>query len=197
MINLPDYPGPSAAEAVLIDFGGFLQPGLGGRVQRIDRPGNRFKLVVTMPPLRSAEDGRIWVSRLIRGKSEGVRIDYPLLDFNPGTPGAVVIDGAGQAGRTLLVRGATPNYAFREGQPFSIEQDDQHYLYFVDGPALADASGDASLSISPMLRAETIDGAVCHFGKPMIEGYIMGDEWRWQMSLEHHIGIQFEIAERA
>lgn len=196
MIDLPDWAVPDGAEPWLQDFGGFLTPGLGGAMQRIDRMGNRFGISASFPPMFSKDRGRILVSRLIRGKTEGVRMEYPLLSFKPGAPGSPVVDGAGQSGRTLAVRGATPHYAFREGQPFSLEEDGQHYLHFVDAGVIADASGDAELAISPMLRIEPSDGATCHFARPMIEGYILGEEWRWQMSLSHHLGIAFGLVER-
>lgn len=198
MIELPSWAVPNSATPSYRDFGGFLTPSLGGEVQRIDRMGNRFGIAVTFPPIVGKQRGRILVSRLIRGKTEGVRIEYPLLDFAPGLPGTVLVDGAGQSGRTLNVKGATPNYAFREGQPFSIERaDGRHYLHFVDEQTYADASGDAELPISPMLRYEFEDESVCHFAKPMIEGFIHGEDWRWAMSVERFIGIEFEIMERA
>lgn len=198
MIELPTWAVPNGASPFLIDFGGLLTPGLGGEVQRIDRMGNRTGITVSYPPVLGKDRGRILVSRLIRAKTEGVRIEYPLLDFAPGQPGAVVVDGAGQTGRTLTVRGATPNYAFKEGQPFSVENAaGRHYLHFLDEQVFADATGDAELSISPMLREEFADGDTCHFAKPMIEGFIEGEEWRWRMSIERHIGVDFEIRERA
>lgn len=198
MIELPDWAVPNGAEPFLVDFGGFLTPALGGEVQRIDRMGNRFGVSLSFPPVRGKDRGRILVSRLIRAKTEGIRIEYPLLDFAPGQPGAVAVDGAGQTGRTLVVKDAEPFYAFREGQPFSIENaGGRHYLHFVDGEVIADTNGDAELSISPMLREEFADGDLCHFAKPMIEGFIHGEEWRWQMMLERLIPVQFEVRERA
>lgn len=198
MIELPTWAVPNGASPFLIDFGGFLTPGLGGEVQRIDRMGNRFGITVSLPPVVGKDRGRILVSRMIRAKTEGVRIEYPLLDFAPGNAGTILIDGAGQTGRTLDVKGALPHYAFREGQPFSVENSDgRHYLHFVDTDAVADAAGDASLTISPMLREEFGDGDSCHFAKPMVEGFIEGDEWRWRLSIERHINIEFELRERA
>ena len=196
MIDLPAYPGPNACTPRLLDFGGFLEPGLGGETQRLNRQGNRYGVAITLPPLESAREGRIWVSRLIRGKSEGARIDYPLLDFDPGVPGAFLVDGAGQSGRVLHLRGGTPHYAFKEGQPFSLEIAGQHFLYFLDQQAIADGAGSAAIQFSPMLRKQPPDGAALHLSKPMIEGYIMGDELSWQLAVDRTIGLSFEIHER-
>lgn len=197
MIELPTWAVPNGASPFLIDFGGFLTPMLGGEVQRINRMGSRFGIAVTYPPVMGKDKGRILVSRLIRGKAEGVRIEYPLLDFAPGQPGTVLVDGASQSGSTLEVKGATPFYAFREGQPFSIYSGSRHYLHFVTEETIADASGDAELPITPMLRIEPANNDPCHFAKPMIEGFIMGDEWRWTMMIERMIPVEFEIRERA
>ncbi len=145
----------------------------------------------------SAGDGRRWVSRLMRGKTEGVRMEYPLLSFDPGAPGSPTVNGSGQTGTSLLVDAGTPNYVYREGQPFSILTGGRHHLYFVRTETIASNTGTATLPVTPMLRVAHLDNDVCHFGKPMIEGYILGDEFMWSMSLEHHIGIAFDIIEAA
>jgi hypothetical protein len=197
MIELPDWAVPSAATPGYIDFGGFLTPGLGGAVQRLDRMGNRFKLAVSFPPMPSKDRGRILIGRVIRGKTEGLRMEVPLLSFKPGSPGSPKVNGAGQSGRSLVVDGLTPNYTVREGQWLSILHDDRHYLHNVDAEVTANGSGQATLSISPMLRIEPDDNDEVHLARPMIEGFIMGEEWRWEMSLEHNMGIEFEIQEAA
>lgn len=196
MIDLPNDAGATNAVPRLADFGGFLEPGLGGEVQRINRMGSRFAVAFTMRPLTSQSQGRIWVSRLIRGVSEGVRWAYPLLDFKPGVPGQFVVNGGGQAGRTLQLRGGTPNYAFREGQPFSIEVNGQHFLHFIDTTSIANGTGSASITFSPMLRVQPPDGSKIHLARPMIEGYVMGDQLSWQLSLNRTIGLSFVIHER-
>lgn len=197
MIDLPDYPSPNDASAGLVDYGTFLTPPLGGPTQRIDRMGNRFKLSVSLPPLQSASDGRRWVSRLLRGKTEGVRMEYPLLGFDPGLPGSPTVNGSGQTGRTLIIAGATPNYIFREGQFFSIVTGGRHHLYMVDAETICSAVGAATLPVSPMLRVAHLNADAIHVAQPMIEGYIMGDELSWSMSIDHHIGLGFDIVEAA
>ncbi|SMF70506.1 hypothetical protein [Allosphingosinicella indica] len=197
MIALPDWPGPADAQPGYVDFGGWQGSPLGARVQRIDRPGNRFKLAVQMPPMPSAALGRIWVSRLITGMTEGVRMEFPLLGFDPGAPGAPVADGDGQAGRVLAVRGFTPHYVMREGQFFHHASAAGLLLYKVDAETIADGAGKAEVPISPMLREEPADGEAMEFGKPMIEGRVLGEEWRWQMQLGNNIGLSFEIEELA
>lgn len=195
MIDLPEWPMPNNADVALVDWGSVLTPGLGGPAQRVNRMGSRFRISVTYPPLPSKKEGRIFVSRLVRGKSEGVRMPFPLLDFDPGAPGDVRVNGSGQTGSTLVVTTATPNYVFREGQYFSIETGGKHHLYMVAEETIANGFGQASIPISPMLRRPHLANDVCHFGKPMIEGFIGGDEISWNLSVEHLISIPFDITE--
>lgn len=197
MIELPNWAVPNGASGTLIDYGGFLTPALGGEVQRIDRPGNRFRWAFTLPPVQAKDRGRILVSRLIRAKTEGIRIEIPLLGFKPGAPGAPRVNGAGQAGRSLIVDGFTPNYAAKEGQWFNHVKEGRSYLYNMDGQTVADGSGVGTINFSPMLRAEPADNDVLEFAQPVVEGFVMGDEWSWEMSLDLHIEIQFEVVERA
>ena len=194
MIELPALAVPNGASPGLIDFGGFLTPGLGGRVQRINRLGNRFKIAVSYPPLPADGMGRIVVSRLIRGKTEGVRIEMPLL-YDPGIPGQPRVNGGGQAGRTLVCDGFAPNYSIREGQWFSHEFAGGRCLYNVDQQLTLSNTGTGTINLSPMLRVQPADNDVLNFTRPMIEGFVKGEEWRWEMSLEHNMAIQFEIEE--
>ena len=195
MIELPALAVPNGASPAILDFGGFLRPGLGGRVQRIDRMGNRFKVGFTFPPLPSVDVGRIVVARLIRGKTEGIRMEMPLLSFKPGIPGAPKVNGAGQSGRALICDGFTPYYAAKEGQWFSHHHATGSCLYNVDAQTVMNGSGAGTINLSPMLRVEPADNDVLNFATPIIEGFVAGEEWRWEMSLEHNLAIQFEIEE--
>lgn len=197
MIDLPDYPAPNGATPVYLDKGGITRGGLGAPDQRVNRLGGRFGLAVTMPVLPSAKLGRKWVARLIRAQEEGARMEWPQLDFDVGEPGTVRINGAGQAGSTLAVDGASPGYAFREGQFFSIITGGAHHIYMVTTETLANGSGQASLPIWPPLRVQHADNDLCEFRKPLIEGFVQGDVAQWELQLGNFIGLQFEIYERA
>jgi hypothetical protein len=198
MINLPDHPTPQAATPGLVDFGAFLTPSLGGPVQRVERMGSRFRIAVTMPPMPNLDYGRQWVAKLVRGKQEGVRMPWPLLGFDPGSPGDVFVHttaGVGQSGRLLQCNGGTPNYVFREGQFFSLtSRAGRSYLYMVTAET-AWVSGGFTLPIEPMLRVPALENDPLNFGKPMIEGFIMGDSFAWEMALANFVGISFDLVE--
>jgi hypothetical protein len=194
MITLPDDPAPNGATAAFVDNGGTIRPPLGGRVQRLNRIGSRYRFAFTMPPLPSLDVGRVWVSRLIRGKTEGVRMELPLLSFDPGSPGNPRVNGAGQSGSSLIVDGLSASYAIREGQWFSHVHANGRALYNA-GAITANSSGQATVPIAPMLRVEPADNDVLEFAQPIIEGFVIGEEWQWEMALDHNLGLAFEIEE--
>jgi hypothetical protein len=198
MIDLPDTPAPNGATPALIDFGGVARPALGGKLLQIVRAGSRFRINVSYPPLPSKREGRVFISRLLRGKSEGVRLEYPLLHENQGVSGNPVIDGSGQAGIAINMRGLQPHYTAKEGFWFSIQDaGGQHYLHNVAGNYSANAAGLLTLECYPPLRTSFANGAKVNFEKPMIEGLIIGDEIAWEMSLDRNLGITFVIEEAA
>ena len=196
-VTLPALPAPNGAEAALLDFGTVVKPALGGSLQRLDRMGNRHRIALTFPPMPSRDVGRVFVQRLKRAKTEGLLIEWPLLSFDVGAPGNPVVDTAGQAGRSLKLRGFTPGYAIREGQHFSIVHDGRRYLHSVDAEAVANNAGRVTVGITPMLRISPAPGALAEFGKPMVEGLVLGDEWAWQMALTHNLSMAVELHEVA
>lgn len=197
MIDLPLSPAPRDASPVPMDFGANLEPPLGGEVQRIDRLGSRWSIQVEMPPMKHEPNGRVFVSRLIRGISEGVRMAFPLLGFDPGAPGSPVVSGSGQSGRTLNIKNATAGYVFKEGQFFSLIRGTRRHLYKVDADVTVSGGGTAALPIWPMLRAQHLDGDVLEVTEPKIEGLITADQLAWQMSLGDFSGLSFELREVA
>lgn len=196
MIELPEGIVPSEVQPALIDFGSVQRPPLGGPLQRVNRLGNRFRVAVGLPPIRNKDLGRVVVSRLLRAKTEGIRIEWQLVGIEQGSPGSPLVKGAGQAGTALLCDGFRLGYGFSEGFWCSIEHLGQHYLHNVaaSGSAL---TGEATLNLTPAMRVSPADNSPVHLQKPMIEGLVIGDEFAWDYSLAHHVGIQFEIEEAA
>lgn len=196
MIELPASPAPRDVSPRLIDFGIVLRPATGAAITRIERPGSRFSAEFSFPPMMP-EVARVFVSRLLQAKAEGLRMPFPLLGVSQGLPGSPVVDGAGQSGTTLLVRGFTANYLVREGYWLSIEDaDGQHYLHNAVAAVAADATGDASLTIWPPLRVPFADGDAVHLAKPMIEGLVTS-EASWPLPVSKRVEVSFTLEEAA
>lgn len=194
-VTLPDDPAPNGVTATLMDYGGIIRPATGGAAQRIDRAGSRFRMDFTFPPMPSAETGRVFVSRLLRAKSEGIRIEFPLASSQQGAPGVPLVNGAGQSGTTIVLDGLAPYYLAREGYWLSISNGTRLYLHNVTAPAAADGSGNMTLAITPALRFPFADNAVVELAHPIVDGFVVGEEWAWQLDLAHHIGLSVTVEE--
>lgn len=196
MITLPDWAVPNDIRPSFVDAGATVRSGLTRAGTRIDRLGGHFAAEISFPPFEAGQ-GAIVLSRLLRATSEGLRVEWPLLGIDQGAPGSPVVDGAGQGGTTLALRGLTPHWAAREGWWLTLVTGGQYYLYNVADNAAADASGDLSLPIWPELRAPPADGDTALLGRPAIEGAIDDDRIAWEMSLAHHLYLTVRIEELA
>lgn len=192
-VELPSTPAPNSANPTLLDYGGIMRPGSGAAAQRVDRAGSRFRIEVGFPPMPAAT-GRVFLARLIKAKREGIRLAYPLLGVSQGSPGSPVVNGAAQSGTTLNVRGLTGGYAVQEGYWLSISNGTRSYLHVVTAAATA-SGGTMSISIAPALRFPFADGAAVNLTSPVIDGFVVGEEWSWAMDINHHLGLSVAIEE--
>lgn len=196
-ILMPTSPGIRTAKPRLRDFGGWIEGPSGGAAQRLNRPGNRFASDIQVATSRSTDEGRIVAARLMRGLTEGILLPFPQ-DFDPGAVGdAVVVDGAGQLGSMLKLRGfPAGGYTVREGQFFSIIYGGRRYLHAsaADTPT---SGGGCTLPIFPMLRISPNDGAVCEFATPMIEGFITGNQLEYALQTAPYLDVSFTVQEAA
>lgn len=194
-IALPTCPIPEDAVPYVRDFGGVLTPFLGGPEQRINRIGTRLGMRFNMPPMEG-EDARAFVSRLLRGKLGSVVMRWHLADFDPGEPGAPLINSAVSGGSAISIKGLTAGYTVSEGQFFSIIHDGRRYVHMSTGDVEASGGGVAAVSIFPPLRTALSVNDVVEMAAPMIEGMVSpGDELSWQIASTLETGISFTVAE--
>lgn len=193
-VELPATPAPNAVSATLIDYGGIMRSGSGAVAQRVDRAGSRFRIEVGFPPMPAAT-GRMFLARLIQAKRDGIKIAYPLLGVSQGSPGSPVVNGAGQSGTTLNVRGCTAGYAVQEGYWFSVSNGTRSYLHVITAAATANGTGQMALSIAPALRFPFADGAAINLTAPVIDGFVVGEEWSWEMNVNLHMGLSVTVEE--
>lgn len=163
-------------EFELVDFGGTLSGALGGADQRLNRLGNRWRMTVTLARLTAAE-ADAWAVDLARGLRTGVRMRVPEPGMPSGSPGTVLVAGAGQAGSTLSVDGGTVGHVIRKGKWLSILTGGRRYLHKVAAPLQLGTGGAGTIEIEPLLRVTPADNAVVELAVPIIEGLIEPVPW--------------------
>lgn len=194
-IALPTAPQPASATPRLLDFGTVLTPPQGGPMQRLNRIGNRFALEVVLPTL-TPDQRLVWVSRLLRGMTEGVLLPFPQPGTDPGVPGAPAVNGGGQTGSAIALRGLAAGYVIREGQALSIIFAGRRYLHIATADVTV-VGGAGTVPITPMLRISPNDGAPVEITTPMIEGLLSGNDLPWQLRTDHNADITFVVTEAA
>lgn len=195
MIELPPGVIPVAADVALVDAGGVMRSPLNTAALRIDRDGSHYQVTLQFPRIGDPALARVVISRLIRAQREGLRTWFPTPDDQQ-VPGTVVVDGGGQAGLSLRVRGVFPNTAIREGYWLSVKDSaGRSYLHNVAGQVVVPSTGRAVLPLSESLRAPFADGAPVRFVSPPIEGIVVGDAREWSIDVERGLSFAVTIEE--
>jgi hypothetical protein len=133
-----------------------------------------------------------FTSRIQRSLRSSLRVFLPLTR-SQGSPGSPVVNGAGQSGSSLSVRGFTPAYTAERGFWFTlIEADGTPHLHSVYEPVTANGSGFATMQIEPPLRAPFADGSVVQISTPYIEGFVVSENFSW--SVEERMRTPLSIA---
>ena len=186
------------AEPGMPDFGVLQKPVLGGPINKIDRLGGGHTLSYTVPPKMMEPDGRRLVARCQMAKRYGVVLEVPQVEFDVGTPGVgITIAGAVAGGRYAQITGATPRYAVRMGQALNIKRNGHRYLYFAAAQAVLDGAGAGTIELTRPLRTKLVGGEAVNLAKPVIEGWIEGDNFNWPIDMQRTVGLKFDVVERA
>lgn len=193
-ITIPARFGYAEAELFLVDAGSTVRSPLTQEPQRINRLGDRFGLSVKFPPLSSDADARQLVALLNQARSEGIIMRWPQVNFAPGTPGAVLVNGGGQAGSSLAVDGVSKGYAFRHGQFGNFTAAGKLHLFQITADVLW-ADGSETLPILPMIRKSPADNSAVTLVDVKIEGWPEGDGAEWSVDRARMVGLGVTVIE--
>lgn len=196
-IILPTLPRLADVDPRLIDNSGRLIPSLGGPSQTISRLGNRYAVDISNLTV-DAVTARLWLAAQLRAKTEGqtVRLVWPQADADADAmPSAAVVDGAGQTGSALAIRGLGAGAVLPPFSFFSFIVSGRAYLHATSAEATADGTGRAVVPIGPMLRTSPADGAALNFAAPVIEGDLDPGPLAWSLRRLTWTGVSFSITE--
>jgi len=114
LIELPSCPPIKEAVPRYVSFGVDQDPILGGPQSKVLRMGDRWAIDVETYPAEYAEHGMKYLSRLVRGLKETVRLAFPEPGVKPRPYGSPVVASPGSAGTSLPVSGLIPGDVIRE-----------------------------------------------------------------------------------
>jgi len=158
-----------------ISAGGLLRSALNNVTDRIERLGDCWGAPVETPSMLIEPDGRRWSARLARAFKEGGIVSIHQPGFSVGAPGGAVVAADTAGGRMLPLTGLTPYYAIREGQWLNYIVAGQRYLDQVREQVIADAAGEATLTLQNLLRVPLVEGDAIDLATPALEGWMEGD----------------------
>lgn len=187
----------AGAEWTLLDWAALHEPALGGVTQRIGRLGSRHSLAFDTPAMKIESEGRRTIALLKQAQQQGGYVRVPQVDFDVGAPGAPMVNGAHTGGTTLAVKGATPNYGVCQDQALNITVAGRRYLYFAAAAAILDATGAGSIPLTSPMRTHLAGDETVELGKPVIEGWLGGNQFTWTLDIARTVGLSFTISERA
>jgi hypothetical protein len=193
-LYLPTWPGPSSMTPRPISSRNETRPATGaGPVGRNLRPGTRWAWDIELPPMPYV-DSLEWDDLLEEGDTVVMEIHQPGLVI--GNPGAPLIDGANQSGRTLNLKQVEPGYVFRKGQWLSMILNGQRFAYKSRARAVADGAGKLALPLRTMLRVPTLNNAVVEIAQPMAEGWASPDPDSFEVGVDGLVAPRFTLEER-
>lgn len=139
---------------------------LSGAMQTVEMPGARWRCSFTMENLVEA-DAALLQALLVQLRGQANRL--LLHNFARPTPrgtatGTPLVNGASQTGVSLITDGWTAGItALRTGDFFGVNGE----LKMVTADAVADGSGNATISFEPPLRSSPADNAAITTNKPL------------------------------
>lgn len=195
MITLPAEFTPREANPFLVDTGGILRGATGGAAGRLNRPGQRWGVEVTMPPM-SHDKARRFAALMTVAKRDGLRLTLPLGGGEVQGGGAGSVDGSGAAGTSLPVVGLTQGFMLRLGTWLTVENAaGERFAHQIAAPVRVGTDGKATITLTTALLTELADGDAVLVSQPTIEG-VVTSEVNWVLPVNRIVqGLSFRVEE--
>lgn len=192
--SLPTSPAPNAMDAALQSYGADFSSPFGGGQQRVNRPGDRYMISVSLPPMKASK-ALAWLAA--REKALGDTVTMRV--YQPGVValafGSPVVASNTSGGTSLPISGATASAVISAGLLFSIVRGSQRYLHRVAENVTLSGSGTGTLTIRPGLRAAMVAGDTLEFATPTIQGFMQGTDAGYSVDTDGVYRISFQIVE--
>ena len=194
-VLLPVLPALASIKPRLISYRADLTPALGGPMQRVNRVGSRFAVDVQMPSL-AGDCARAWLASRMKAEATNdvLRLVWPETDFVLDYQG-VQVDGSGQAGTQLAVKGLGAGYEIPGGRFMSILYEDGYRLHMITDTVIAGDDGRAVLSLAPMLRKSPLDSYSVHFNPVFADVLADGATVDWELQLKRWTSFSVTLTE--
>ena len=165
-------PAPNEFELELMTNGTVLPSKLSQGVQTITRAGEHFIYTLTWKGLKGAARAN-FIGFFARLNGVEHRVTFPIYgQLQRGSYGGTpVVDGAGQTGSTLNIRGASNNITNWAQRGDVIKFDNN--LRIVTTDVSSDGTGDVSPTIMPRIRTSPADGATVTVGDSITSQFIL------------------------
>lgn len=192
VLTLPENPAPANMSVSVITAKNILTPAFGGSEQELLRKGTRFEIKYQMPPMTYVQSMG-FDDLLAEGDTVSMRVYEPGLVI--GAAGVPLVNGAGQSGNSLNIKGLVPGYFIPKGKFLSVVTAGQRFLYRARAQSVANGSGVASVPLRTMLRRSPANNDVVEIATPRIEGFVR-DLGEWSVGPDRLVGLQFTVRER-
>lgn len=176
-------------------FGRVTRSDQGGSSDYDDRLGNRWAMEIETPPMRVEPNGRLFIEDLWEAQREGGVFEIPQPGLTLPPLGSPTVAADVLTGRTVTLEGLTPNAAIKKGQWVSILHDGQWYADRIRAQVIANADGEATISLRFLLRESLTAGDEVRLNKPVMEGFVEG-ELPLDLSVDWITAFSFRVVEK-
>jgi hypothetical protein len=196
LIAMPTTPSaPATVEYTALDTVANSVSPFTGQEQIQDWQASYLEASVSMPALTHPQ-AQEWIAFLmaLRGRAKVFQLGDPLAVAPRGSAlGVPLVDGAGQTGYAIALKGWTPNAVgvLLPGDWIQIG----YRAYRTIAAANADGTGKLSLEIWPQLRESPNDGNAITLNNTKGLWRLVNNARKWSITASRTYGMQFEIRE--